>query len=70
MLTTLFGDEAFANAFAGAGESLASWWLAHPQQPKQEIARILMEIAHAAPAPPARRPRPEPSRQRALFAER
>ena len=29
MLTTLFGDEAFAHAFAGAGESLASWWLSN-----------------------------------------
>src|SRR2546421_1806565 len=27
MLTTLFGDEALAHAFAGAAESLATWWL-------------------------------------------
>jgi AcrR family transcriptional regulator len=52
MLTTLFGDEAFAHAFAGAGESLASWWLAHPGQPKEQIAKVLMEIAQSAPAPP------------------
>ncbi|HEX3976014.1 MAG TPA: TetR/AcrR family transcriptional regulator [Solirubrobacteraceae bacterium] len=52
MLTALFEDEAFAHAFAGAGESLASWWLAHPEQPKEQIAKILMEIARSAPAPP------------------
>jgi AcrR family transcriptional regulator len=55
MLTRLFNDEAFAHAFAGAGESLASWWLAHPRQPKENIAEILMNIAHSAPAPPERR---------------
>jgi AcrR family transcriptional regulator len=52
MLTTLFDDEAFAHAFAGAGESLASWWLAHPRQPKEQIAKVLMNIAQSAPAPP------------------
>jgi AcrR family transcriptional regulator len=52
LLTTLFGDEAFAHAFAGAGESLAGWWLAHPEQPKERIASILMDIARpGAPAP-------------------
>ena len=53
MLATLFDDEAFAHAFAGAGESLASWWLAHPEQPKEQIANILMDIAQSAPRPPA-----------------
>jgi AcrR family transcriptional regulator len=53
MLTTLFGDEAFAHAFAGAGESLAGWWLAHPEQPKERIASILMDIAQSAPTAPA-----------------
>jgi AcrR family transcriptional regulator len=57
MLTTLFDDEAFAHAFAGAGESLASWWLEHPEQPKERIANILMDIAQSAPTPPARRDR-------------
>ena len=55
MLTTLFNDEAFAHAFAGAGESLADWWLAHPGQPKEQIAKLLMDIAQSAPAPPAGR---------------
>jgi AcrR family transcriptional regulator len=49
MLTTLFKDEAFAHAFTGAGESLAGWWLAHPDQPKERIADILMDIAQSAP---------------------
>jgi len=53
MLTTLFDDEAFAHAFAGAGESLANWWLAHPKQPKEQIAKILMDIAQSAPIAPA-----------------
>jgi AcrR family transcriptional regulator len=57
MLATIFDDEAFAHAFAGAGESLASWWLTHPQQPKEQIAKVLMDIAQSAPIPSARRPR-------------
>jgi AcrR family transcriptional regulator len=47
MLTRLFDDEAFAHAFAGAGESLASWWLAHPEQSKERVANILMDIARS-----------------------
>jgi AcrR family transcriptional regulator len=58
MLTTIFNDEAFAHAFAGAGESLASWWLAHPRQPKEQIANVLMDIAQSALAPPDRSARP------------
>jgi AcrR family transcriptional regulator len=45
MLATVFNDEASAHAFAGAGESLASWWLEHPQQPKTQIAQLLIDIA-------------------------
>jgi AcrR family transcriptional regulator len=52
MLTRLFDDEAFAHAFAGAGESLASWWLDHPRQSKEQIAHMLMAIAQCAPTPP------------------
>jgi AcrR family transcriptional regulator len=58
MLTTLFDDEAFAQAFAGAGESLASWWLADPRQPKEQIAKVLMDIAQSAPIPADRGARP------------
>jgi AcrR family transcriptional regulator len=45
MLTTLLSNEAYAQAFVGAGESLASWWLEHPQQSKQQVTQILMDIA-------------------------
>jgi AcrR family transcriptional regulator len=58
MLTTLLNDEAFAYAFAGAGEALASWWLAHPGQPKEHIADVLMDIAQSALGRPRRSARP------------
>jgi AcrR family transcriptional regulator len=51
LLTRLFDNEPFAHAFAGAGESVASWWLAHPTHSKEEIAQLLMNIARLAPAP-------------------
>jgi hypothetical protein len=34
----LFHSEAVADAFVGAGESLASWWLEHPDVSKAETA--------------------------------
>jgi AcrR family transcriptional regulator len=55
MLTKVFGDEAFAHAFAGAGESLASWWLVHPEQPKERIVTLMMEIAARGGGPGAKR---------------
>ena len=45
MLSALFGDEAFAHAFVGAGESLANWWLERPDVPRAELAELLMSIA-------------------------
>jgi AcrR family transcriptional regulator len=48
MLTALFGDEALAHAFAGAAESLATWWLNHPGMSIDEVTDILMNIARAA----------------------
>jgi AcrR family transcriptional regulator len=48
MLTTLFRDEAVAHAFAGAAESLATWWLHHPQTTIDDATNILMNIAQAA----------------------
>jgi AcrR family transcriptional regulator len=55
MLTALFGDAAFAHAFAGASESLATWWLSQPQMPVDEAMAILMNVAQAASnsSPPA-----------------
>jgi AcrR family transcriptional regulator len=48
MLTTLFGNEAFAHAFTGAAESLATWWVNQPQPSLDEATAILMSIAEAA----------------------
>lgn len=48
MLTILFGDEAVAHAFAGAAESLATWWLNQPQRSIDDATDILMNIAQAA----------------------
>ena len=47
MLTALFGDEAVAYAFAGATESLATWWLNQPDPSIDEATEILMNIARA-----------------------
>lgn len=49
MLTTLFGDAAFAHAFTGAAESLATWWVNQPQPSVEEAVAILMNIAEAGP---------------------
>lgn len=48
MLTTLFGDEAYAHAFTGAAESLATWWVNQPQPSIDEATALLMRIAEAA----------------------
>jgi AcrR family transcriptional regulator len=48
MLTTLFGDEAFAHAFTGAAESLATWWVNEPNPSIDEASAILMKIAEAS----------------------
>jgi len=48
MLARLFASDAFAHAFVGAGESLANWWLEHPEEPKEQIAQQLMHIAAGA----------------------
>jgi AcrR family transcriptional regulator len=49
MLTNLFDDEAYAHAFTGAAESLATWWVNQPQPSVEEATAILMRIAQAAP---------------------
>jgi AcrR family transcriptional regulator len=48
MLTTLFGDEAYAHAFTGAAESLATWWVNQPEPSIDEATAILMRIAESA----------------------
>jgi AcrR family transcriptional regulator len=49
ILTTLFHDEPFAHAFAGAAESLATWWATKPHRSLDEATEMLMRIAAAAP---------------------
>ena len=51
MLTILFNDEAFAHAFTGAAESLATWWVNQPNAPEDAAIEILMTIAKAATSP-------------------
>lgn len=51
MLTNLFGDAAFAHAFAGAAESLATWWVNQPEASIEEAIELLMNIAQASVAP-------------------
>lgn len=50
MLTNLFGDAAFAHAFTGAAESLATWWVNEPRRSIEEATGILMDIAQSASA--------------------
>lgn len=40
--------DALGHAFVGAGESLANWWLAHPELPAEQIADWLMELGRAS----------------------
>ncbi|HWE08824.1 MAG TPA: helix-turn-helix domain-containing protein [Solirubrobacteraceae bacterium] len=47
MLNRIFDDDGFAHAFAGATESLVSWWLAHPEHPKDLAVGLLMNIAES-----------------------
>jgi AcrR family transcriptional regulator len=50
MLTNLFGDAAFAHAFTGAAESLATWWVNQPRPSIDEAIGILLNLARAAAA--------------------
>lgn len=40
--------EALAHAFVGAGESIANWWLEHPEEPREQVALLLVRLATAA----------------------
>jgi len=39
------GTEALAYAFVGAGESLANWWLDHPEEAVEAMANRLLDVA-------------------------
>ncbi len=47
LLTILFGDEAFAHAFTGAAESVATWWIDDPNRSIDQATDCLMGIAAA-----------------------
>jgi AcrR family transcriptional regulator len=42
---TIGGIEPLAHAFVGAGESLANWWLDHPEESQGAMAARLMNVA-------------------------
>jgi AcrR family transcriptional regulator len=44
-------SEAFAHALVGAGESLANWWLVHPDVPKEELVDLLLRLAGIVKTP-------------------
>jgi len=41
-------SEALGHAFVGAGESVANWWLEHPEQPREQVADLLVRLAAGA----------------------
>ena len=54
LFLTVAGDDAdattlaLAHAFVGAGESVANWWLAHPEEPREQVAELLARLARGA----------------------
>jgi AcrR family transcriptional regulator len=41
-------SEALGHAFVGAGESVANWWLEHPEEPREHVAELLVRLAAGA----------------------
>jgi AcrR family transcriptional regulator len=41
-------SEALGHAFVGAGESVANWWLEHPEEPREQVAGLLVRLAAGA----------------------
>jgi AcrR family transcriptional regulator len=51
-------SEALAHAFVGAGESVANWWLEHPDHSREQVAQLLVRLAGGAlPSVDPTRPR-------------
>lgn len=46
--------DAIAHALVGAGESLANWWLDHPEVPRDEVATWYFGVVQAVVLGPAR----------------
>ena len=40
--------DAIAHAIVGAGESLANWWLEHPDVPREQVTDWYVAIVQAA----------------------
>jgi AcrR family transcriptional regulator len=47
--------DAIAHALVGAGESLANWWLDHPEVPREEVAGWYFGVVQAVLAGPSPR---------------
>jgi AcrR family transcriptional regulator len=47
-------SDAIAHALVGAGESLANWWLEHPEVPRDEVASCYYAVVQAVLASPGR----------------
>jgi AcrR family transcriptional regulator len=51
-------SEALAHAYVGAGESVANWWLEHPEESREQVAQLLVRLAAGAlPSVDPSRPR-------------
>lgn len=48
-------SDAIAHAIVGAGESLANWWLDHPEIPREQIAGWYLSVVQAVVARPSPR---------------
>ncbi len=47
-------SDAFAHAIVGAGESLANWWLDHPEIPREQVAGWYLSVVQAVVRGPGR----------------
>jgi AcrR family transcriptional regulator len=48
-------SDAIAHAIVGAGESLANWWLEHPEIPRDQVAAWYLSVVQAVVAGPSPR---------------
>jgi hypothetical protein len=47
--------DAIAHALVGAGESLANWWLDHPEVAREQVAAWYLAVVQGALAGPSPR---------------
>jgi AcrR family transcriptional regulator len=53
--------DALAHALVGAGESLANWWLEHPEVPREEVAGWYLSVVQTVIGAPVKPGRTRPS---------